>query len=521
MKRKIESFLCLFLLIYVSFLSPISSQAKVVVKSYQELKEELGYEGNRQIELGADISLMGSITIRGIKKINGKGHVLERSKTKGKVYGGTLFLMLGTRCEWENVTVSGAGKASHVVGKVFGRLLEARQGKTILGARCIWKNNINDRLAIDGGGALWIKTGAQCHIEGGEISHNENVSRGAGVRLEKGAHLVVEKGTISSNVVRGIDAADGFEGLGAAIYNEGKVTIRGGSLEGNQAIAYTNHIASYGGAGGAVYNRGDCTIMGGAIRNNRASQRGSAVYSDRHTSLKLSGGSLLSNWDAENRPLWLGGSCTLEKNVLIQQLYIDSSVSVTVKKNWNAKQKVVIEPSSYAIGRCILHATVGDYVAKGKVALKAKSGFQMVYKKNGYYIERMRRQKKKTTKKPTATPTESATEKPIVSPTTRPTASPTEKPTASPTEEVTEESTEKPTEKPTATPTPIPTAIPTPQPLIRFSVIPLATDVIEEWQFSSEDIQEIQKFMNGREDPFSRETNQEFMRRFQKCRRGG
>ena len=515
MKKRAGSLLSLFLLLLTSFSFPISSQAKVIVKSYQELKEELGYEGSRQIEIGADISLTGPITIRGSKKIDGKGHVLERSKVKGRVYGGTMFLMLGTRCDWENVTVSGAGKANNVVGKVFGRLLEARQGKTILGSRCIWKNNINDRLAVDGGGALWVKKGAQCHIQGGEISHNENVSRGAGVRVEKGAQLVVEKGRLVSNVVRGIDAAEGFEGLGAAIYNEGKVTIKGGSLEGNRAIAYTNNVASYGGAGGAVYNRGDCTIMGGAIRNNRASQRGSAVYSDRHASTKLSGGSLLSNWDAENRPIWLGGSCILDKNVSIQQLYISPYASAKVKKSWSAKKKVVIEPSSYDTGRCILHG------AKGNFELKAKSRFQLVYKKNGYYIEQVKKQTKKPATSSTASPTVRLTRKPTASPTVKPTASPTVSPTASPTASPTVKPTASPTASPTANPTEKPKVEIAAQPHIRFTVIPQTADVVEEWHFSSKAVQEIQRFMDGREDPFSQETNQEFMRRFQKYRREG
>lgn len=515
MKRRIGGLLSLCLLLITSFSPLIVSQAKVVVKSYQELKEELEYGGTRQIELGADISLTGPITIRGIKKINGKGHILERSKAKGKVYGGTLFFMLGTRCEWKNVIVSGAGKAGNVVGKVFGRLLEARQGKTILGSGCIWKNNINNRLAVDGGGALWIKAGAQCHIQGGGILHNENVSRGAGVRVEKGAQLAVEKGRISNNVVRGVDAAEGFEGLGAAIYNEGKVTIKGGSLEGNRAIAYTNNVASYGGAGGAVYNRGDCIIMGGAIRNNRASQRGSAVYSDRHASLKLSGGSLLSNWDAENRPIWLGGSCILDKKVSIQQLYISSSASAKVKKSWIAKQKVVIEPFSYVTGRCILHGVKGNFV------LKAKSGFQLVYKKNGYYIERV----KKQTKRSTASPTVSPMKRPTASPTVRPTKKPTASPTASSTEKSMASPTVSPTEKPMASPTASPTEKPrvevTPQPYIHFTVIPQTTDIVEEWHFSSKAVREIQIFMDERADPFSQETNREFMSRFQKYRREG
>lgn len=381
MKGKGRNLSCLFVFLVGMVSLTYPSQAKEIVKDYGELKAALEDTGTRQIELGADIFVSGSIKIRGTKVIDGRGHTLERSKKRGNVYGGTLFLMLGNHCEWKNVTISGAGKDSQVVGKVFGRLLEARRGKTIVGDGCVWKDNVNNRLAVDGGGALWIKKEAQCQIVGGEVSHNENVSCGAGIRVEKGAQLLVQSGRIANNIVRGAAAVEGFEGLGAAIYNEGTVTIKSGVLEKNKAIAYSNDAANYGGAGGAIYNRGDCIIMGGAIQNNFASQRGSAVYSDRCASLEICGGFLLANQDAEKRPLWVDGSCILGKKAMFQQIYIADTADVKVGRDWDKRQPVTVEPAGYQKGRCLLRG------AKGNFILKRKNGYRLIRKNGGYYID--------------------------------------------------------------------------------------------------------------------------------------
>ena len=55
-------------------------QAKVIVKDFEELKEVLECEQKKQIELGADISLLRPITIRGHKVIDGKRYTLRRGK---------------------------------------------------------------------------------------------------------------------------------------------------------------------------------------------------------------------------------------------------------------------------------------------------------------------------------------------------------------------------------------------------------------------------------------------------------
>lgn len=372
----------------IAFMS-LSSKAKESVKDYGELKAALESEGVKRIELGADVTITAPITIRGIKVIDGKGHTLERSKKKGKVYGGTLFLMVGSQCEWKNVIISGSGKDKQLAGKIFGRLLEVRKGITVVNTGCVWKDNINKHLAVDGGGALWIRKGARCHMIGGEVSNNENVSCGAGIRVDDGGQLVVQGGNIVNNITKGVASVAGFEGLGAGIYNEGKVTIKSGVLKGNRVEAYENDTANYGGAGGAIYNRGNCTIMGGAIENNSASLRGSAIYTERHASLELCGGFLLSNQDAEKRPLWVGGSCILGKNVVMREIYISHTADVKTRKGWNCKQRVVIEPSAYKKDLCLVRGEKGDFV------LKKKRGFFLVRKKEGYYIEREEIQEKR------------------------------------------------------------------------------------------------------------------------------
>ena len=365
-------------------------QAKVIVKDFEELKEVLECEQKKQIELGADISLLRPITIRGHKVIDGKRYTLRRGKKRGVLYGGTLFLMMGVRCEWKNVTVSGAGNSSGAAGNVFGRLLEARSGKTIVGAGAVWERNVNRKLAGDGGGAIWVQSGAQCIIDGGQLSNNENVSCGAGVRIEKGGRMIIYRGKITDNQVRGAGAVKGFEGLGAAIYNEGELKVRGGVIKGNRAVAYETAGKRYGGAGGALYNRGICTISGGFIQDNYASQRGGAIYTEAHSELEISGGSIEVNRDDEERPVWLAGSCMLEKNASIGQLYIASSANVIVKRNWKSRKQVVVEPYSYRKGLCLLRG------GKGAFVLKTRAGWVLKRQKGGYYIgEREEKKEKK------------------------------------------------------------------------------------------------------------------------------
>lgn len=182
------------------------AEAQIKVSTFRELRSAFGGQGEEMIELLNDVAIEGPIVIRGNKKIDGRGHILERSKEKGRVYGGCLFLVQGGNCQWENVTVSGGGRNRNIVGKVFGRLVEVRQGSMMIGEKCFFCDNINDRLAVDGGGAIQIGSKGSCTMKAGEVRNNQNVSRGAGFLVEKGGTLTVKGGSLRNNKVTGAGA---------------------------------------------------------------------------------------------------------------------------------------------------------------------------------------------------------------------------------------------------------------------------------------------------------------------------
>lgn len=311
----------------------IQSRERVIVTTFAELKEALQVDETRKIELANNIMLTDSITIRGSKWIDGRGYQLERMREKNKVYGGTLFLMVGRRCEWSNITIYGGGTEKNVTGKVFGRLLEARRGVSIIGEKSVWKGNVNAYLAVDGGGAIWIRNGAKCVIDGGEILHNQNVSCGAGIRIDQGASCSIKKGKINDNTVKGAGSVKGFEGIGAAIYNEGNVYIKSGEFLRNKAFSYTEYAGKYGGVGGAIYNLGKCVIESVKIYNNYATQRGSAIYNDKKASLKLTKSKISLNKDSEKKPIYLA------KNGILQEETGDSVTRPKVKRKKHRIEK--------------------------------------------------------------------------------------------------------------------------------------------------------------------------------------
>ena len=79
----------------------------------------------------------------------------------GKVYGGCLFLVQGKKCEWSRVTVSGSA-GENTKSKIFGRLIEVRQGTLVIGKGCFLQDNVNETLAANGGGAVEIGSGGVC-----------------------------------------------------------------------------------------------------------------------------------------------------------------------------------------------------------------------------------------------------------------------------------------------------------------------------------------------------------------------
>ena len=355
------------LLIFLVFLLwPVrKAEAQIKVSTFRELRSAFGGQGEEMIELLNDVAIEGPIVIRGNKKIDGRGHILERSKEKGRVYGGCLFLVQGGNCQWENVTVTGGGRNRNIVGKVFGRLVEVRQGSMMIGEKCFFCDNINDRLAVDGGGAIQIGSKGSCTMKAGEVRNNQNVSRGAGFLVEKGGCLTVKGGSIRNNKVTGVGAVKNFDGRGGAIYSEGQVSIEGGIIAGNQASGYRERENRYGGIGAAIY-----------------------VAS--HSSLFVGGGVFQANRDEKRSPFWILGNVTLAGKPVLERIYLSSRVSIRTNETFYPEEKVSVLPEKYKSGICIAKG------ARIPFSLAAKKSYQLEKRSDGCYIV-------KTLQKPTST----------------------------------------------------------------------------------------------------------------------
>lgn len=338
--------------------------ASVSVSAYEELRQVLGRTGSETVELQKDLYMEGPVVIRGNKVIHGQGHCLERSRKKDKVYGGSLFLMQGESCVLRNVTISGAGKSKQVAGKVFGRLLEVRQGTVLLEDRCILRDNINDRLAVDGGGALLIGKGGNCIIKEAVIQGNQNVSRGAGICVEAGGCLTVKGGVIRDNSTVGAGAIEGFDGRGGAIYSEGKVILQDALIRDNQAVPYRENAVAYGGVG-------------------------AAIFSGTKASLCIRGGTFSGNSDGRNCPIWTEGCLALGGTVTLERIYLGKAAVVQAENTLESKKDIELHPAVYRKGVC---------VARGKrvpLALSPENGYELMRRKKGYYLGPKTKKKEK------------------------------------------------------------------------------------------------------------------------------
>ena len=336
--------------------------ASVPVSSYEELKQVLGRSGSETVEVKKNLSIEGPI-IRGNKVIYGQGHCLERSRKKDKVYGGSLFLMQGESCVLHNVTISGGGKSKHVVGKVFGRLLEVRQGTVLLEDSCVLRDNVNDRLAVEGGGALWIGKGASCMINSAVIKGNQNVSRGAGICVEAGGCLTMRGGVIRDNMTVGAGAVEGFDGRGGAIYSQGKVLIQGAFIRGNRAVPYRENSVDYGGVGAAIY----CGKKG---------------------SLGILGGTFSGNLDGRDCPIWAGGELVLGGAVALERIHLGKGVVIQLQSTLEPDNVIELQPAVYRKGLCVARGKKTPFV------LAPERGYKLVRRKEGYYLIRQLKKEK-------------------------------------------------------------------------------------------------------------------------------
>lgn len=340
-------FLCLICIGSIIPMKRVSALVRVTTN--QDLRQVMGREGAERVEIQADVSIDGPVTIRGEKQIDGRGHRLVRSTKKGKIYGGSLFVLQSGRCEWKDVTISGGGKSKAVLGKVFGKLIEVRQGTLVLEKGCVLCDNINDRLAVDGGGALRIGSGGSCLMKAGLIRGNQTRSKGAGVEVAEGGCFTMLGGSVQDNRVIGAGVIEGFDGRGGAIYSRGTLVIKGGSIKRNTAKAYVVESIQYGGAG-------------------------SAVYAEAGSRMEMSGGVLERNRDDRDCPVWMCGKLTLSGKPVLERIYLERSVVIRSDNSFRPMDSVMIEPQVYASGVCIAEGKKAPFV------LAKKKGYVLVRK---------------------------------------------------------------------------------------------------------------------------------------------
>lgn len=456
-----------------------SVYAKKKVSTFLELKELCETESNQTIEIVSDIILEEPIVIRGNKVIRGNGHRLVRSGLPGKVYGGCLFLIQGKKCKWENITVSGNAKNKNTKDKVFGRIVEVRQGTFVIGRNCTLRDNINEKLSVNGGGAVEIDQKGTCVMEAGLICNNKNVSGGAGFYVKKGGKLVMSGGRIVRNKTKGIAAVEGFDGRGGAIFSEGNVVLKGGVISENTAAGYYKGGSCYGGAGGAIYATSSASLL-------------------------VMGGGILKNSDDVDRTIWVEGRIALAGNPEIERIYLSKSALLKANHGLNTKKSIAIETADCTIGKYLVSGSYGKFLLYDGDTIHET--YYLVRKKKGFLIEKKKITKKKITKK---------RRKKSGSEIERNESNDTKKELPKEPKETKVLSRHKTLPKPKPQETEIQRQK---KGHVRFVEPDSSKENEEVWYFSREEIQRVKEYLSRQKNPFSEKMNQEFMRTFEKSK---
>ena len=165
---------------------------------------------------------------------------------------------------------------------------------------------IKTNNAAGGGGGVYAKSGTFTLSGNASIESNTGGGEGGGIYVDSTGKLVIEGGSIKSNMAT--KTTDGIgKGGGVYVYGSSKVMLvmSGGSIEGNEA---GNDGGTYEGSGGGVYIEGGIfTMTGGEIKTNNA-KNGGGVALDKGGTLELSGSGEISGNTAGNNGLG-GGIC--------------------------------------------------------------------------------------------------------------------------------------------------------------------------------------------------------------------
>ena len=288
-----------------------SVSARVSVYDRDELKAVLADPGKETVEIKKNITVRDTLVVRGEKTITGPGSI-KRAIAKNSAFGGSLIRVISGSLKLGSVTIDGRGDASVLAGGLYGWLLEVCGGTLRITDGTVLTNNKNITRASDGGGAVKIRSGGTCIMEGGRISGNSCITGGAGVHIDSGGVFYMKSGDISGNLVVGKGAEEGFDGRGGGIYNKGTAGLYGGSVTSNTVRGYRY----YGGVGGGIANAGSMVITGTGISSN-SGPKGSDIAA---LAGRLTCDGLLDTgeiWLKSSQVLYIGSSFKTGRNVRI------------------------------------------------------------------------------------------------------------------------------------------------------------------------------------------------------------
>lgn len=254
-------------------------------------------------KLGGGISTQGiNLTLSG-GTIGGSTYENGNTATQ---YGGGLYVgpyRSGTNTKKPDCTISGCtikyNTANESGGGVF-----AEECTMTFSSGSVSNNKVYSDAAIYiSGGGVYIKKGSLGISGTAEISNNM-VSAGSGTLGVSGGGLFIyengnvtmEGGSIKANIVSSSIASTG----GGVYITNGKMTLSGGTIISNTASDTSGSIVPGGAMGGGFYinNSGELTMEGGSINSNTASTTygscfGGGIYSSGK--LTLTSGELKSN----------------------------------------------------------------------------------------------------------------------------------------------------------------------------------------------------------------------------------
>ena len=142
----------------------------------------------------------------------------------------------------------------------------------------------NDLANNIGGGAFYLRSGADLHLYGGKITGNKTITGGGAILVANGSSFTMHGGEISHNACIKLN---GKYNNGGAIYASrgSNILILGGNVSNNA-----------GQLGGAIYQYAAIVVIkGGSFTNNTAADRGGAIYATEGSDLTISGGNFQEN----------------------------------------------------------------------------------------------------------------------------------------------------------------------------------------------------------------------------------